>query len=84
MTPEEKARQQTDAILSPCGWTVQDKSQMTPHAAEGTPVRQPIEHEWWLGGVEKLSALVTAHLQRATRLRQSVLQRAFEGKLVRL
>jgi hypothetical protein len=30
----------------------------------------------------ELSALVTANLQRATRLRQSILQRAFEGKLV--
>ncbi len=36
---------------------------------------------WWLSAVEELSALVTANLQRATRLRQAILQRAFEGKL---
>jgi hypothetical protein len=33
MTPEEKARQQIDTILSRCGWTVQDKSQMNAHSA---------------------------------------------------
>ena len=33
--------------------------------------------------VEQLSALVTANLQRATRLRQSILQRPLEGKLLK-
>jgi hypothetical protein len=32
--------------------------------------------------VEELSALVTANLQRATRLRQAILQQAFTGELV--
>ena len=40
MTPEEKARQQIDAILSLCGWTVQDKSQMNLHAAKGVALRE--------------------------------------------
>ena len=31
--------------------------------------------------VENSEAVVTANLQRATRLRQSILQRAFTGKL---
>ena len=35
MTPEEKARQQIDTVLSRCGWTVQDKAQMNLHAAKG-------------------------------------------------
>jgi hypothetical protein len=35
-----------------------------------------------LSVVEELSALVTANLQRATHLRQSILQQAFEVKLV--
>ena len=35
----------------------------------------------WLSVVEELSALVTANLQRATRLRQSILQQAFSGAL---
>jgi len=34
-----------------------------------------------LSVVEELEAVVTANLQRATRLRQSVLQRAFSGNL---
>ncbi len=40
MTPEEKARQQIDAILSHCGWIVQDKSQMNLHAAKGVALRE--------------------------------------------
>lgn len=40
------------------------------------------EVEWRLSVVEELEALVSANLQRAIRLRQSVLQRAFTGELV--
>jgi len=39
------------------------------------------EVERRLSVVEDLSALVTANLQRATRLRQSILQKAFTGEL---
>jgi type I restriction enzyme S subunit len=39
------------------------------------------EVERRLSVVEELSALVTANLQRATRLRQSILQQAFTGEL---
>jgi hypothetical protein len=35
-----------------------------------------------LGVVEELESVVTANLQRASRLRQSILQRAFSGGLV--
>lgn len=34
-----------------------------------------------LSVVEELESLVTANLQRATRLRQSILQKAFTGEL---
>ena len=34
---------------------------------------------WRLSVVEELSALVTANLQRASRLSQSIWQREFEG-----
>ncbi|HVZ75210.1 MAG TPA: restriction endonuclease subunit S [Polyangia bacterium] len=40
------------------------------------------EVERRLSVVDELDALVTANLQRATRLRQSILQRAFSGTLV--
>ena len=39
------------------------------------------EVELRLSVAEELSALVTANLQRATRLRQSILQKAFTGEL---
>ena len=41
------------------------------------------EVELRLSVVEELEAIVNANLQRATRLRQSILQQAFEGKLLR-
>lgn len=40
------------------------------------------ETERWLSVVEELEAVVTTNLQRATRLRQSILQKAFAGHLV--
>ena len=40
MTPEEKARQKIDEVLSRCGWVVQDKSQANLHAARGVAIRQ--------------------------------------------
>jgi hypothetical protein len=88
MAPEEKVRQQMDAILSRYSWTVQCKSQMNLHAAESTTLRQltaqkriVAEVERRMSVVEELSALVTANLLRATRLRQSILQPAFVGEL---
>lgn len=39
------------------------------------------EVERRLSVVEELEAVVNANLQRATRLRQSILQRAFNGSL---
>ena len=39
------------------------------------------EVERRLSVVEELESVVTANLQRATRLRQSILQRAFTGQL---
>ena len=35
-----------------------------------------------LSAVEELESVVTANLQRASRLRQSILQKAFSGELV--
>ena len=40
------------------------------------------EVERRLSVVEELESVVRANLQRATRLRQSILQRAFTGKLL--
>lgn len=49
-----------------------------PPTAEQTRIVAEVERR--LSVVEELETLVHANLQRATRLRQSVLQRAFSGK----
>ncbi|GEM_PF-3064362 len=38
--PEELARQEIDALLGPCGWTVQDKNAVNLSAARGIAVRE--------------------------------------------
>ena len=51
-----------------------------PPLAEQERIVAEVERR--LSVVEELSALVTANLQRATRLRQSILQKAFTGELI--
>ncbi|MGH7990977.1 MAG: restriction endonuclease subunit S, partial [Limisphaerales bacterium] len=50
-----------------------------PPLAEQTRIVAEVERR--LSVVEELEAVVSANLQRATRLRQSILQRAFSGQL---
>jgi len=66
MTPEEKARQETDHQLQQCGWIVQDRHDMNISAGLGIAIREfpllPGEAEYLLyvdgkaTGVERLSA----------------------------
>jgi type I restriction enzyme S subunit len=51
-----------------------------PPFAEQTRIVAEVERR--LSVVEELEAVVSANLQRATRLRQSILQKAFTGDLV--
>jgi len=51
-----------------------------PPLAEQTRIVAEVERR--LSVVEELESVVTANLQRATRLRQSILQRAFTGNLL--
>ena len=50
-----------------------------PPLAEQTRIVAEVERRWSV--VEELEAVVSANLQRATRLRQSILQKAFSGEL---
>ena len=50
-----------------------------PPLAEQQRIVAEVERR--LSVVEELEAVANANLQRSTRLRQSILQRAFEGKL---
>ena len=52
-----------------------------PPLAEQTRIVAEVERR--LSVVEELESVVTANLQRATRLRQSILQKAFTGELTR-
>ncbi len=52
-----------------------------PPLAEQTRIVAEVERR--LSVVEELESVVTANLQRATRLRQSILQKAFTGELRR-
>ncbi len=69
-TPEAKARQQIDAMLTASGWIFQNCRE------------NGMEVERRLSVVEELESVVSANLQRASRLRQSILQKAFAGALV--
>jgi len=52
-----------------------------PIPALAEQMRIVTEVERRLSVVEELESVVTANLQRATRLRQSILQKAFTGEL---
>ena len=83
MTPEETARQQIDTMLKASGWTVQTKDKINHCAARGVAEQTRIvaEVKRQLSVVEELEAVVSAKLQRASHLRQSILQQTFNGKL---
>jgi hypothetical protein len=93
MTPEQQSRQQFDAMLVASGWSVQIKDKINLSASRGVAIcelsfaageqtRIVAEVERRLSVVEELESVVSANLQRATRLRQSILQKAFTGGLV--
>jgi hypothetical protein len=79
MTPEETARHRIDAMLAaPRGCTV---AMQNDHCLVPLRTRIVPEVERRLSVVEELESVVSANFQRATRLRQSILQKAFTGQL---
>jgi type I restriction enzyme S subunit len=59
---------------------IKDITVPLPPLAEQTRIVAEVERR--LSVVEELESVVTANLQRATRLRQSILQKAFTGQLI--
>ena len=94
-TPEQLARQTIDAMLAAAGWAVQDYKAFDPSTSLVIALRNIFGETQRLSGylhfvaevgrrlgvLEELEAVVTTNLQRATRLRQAILQKAFTGEL---
>ena len=79
-------RKQLEAVASATTISIVNKSKFSalivplPPLAEQTRIVAEVERR--LSVVEELESVVSANLQRATRLRQSILQKAFTGELV--
>ena len=95
-TPEQQARQNIDRQLDQCGWVVQDRDEMNISAGLGVAIREfplttgSVDYMLYadgkaIGVVEAKPeghTLTGVEIQSDARLRQAILKRAFEGKLV--
>ena len=79
-------REQLEAVASATTISIVNKSKFSslviplPPLAEQHRIVAEVERR--LSVIEELEAVVTANLQRATRLRQAILHRAFSGELI--
>lgn len=84
MTPEEKAWQQIGAQLTASGGSVQTKDEIHLSASRDVAICELSfaigEPDYTLFDDGK-SSVVSVNLQHATRLRQSILQKAFTAEL---
>jgi len=88
MHPEAKARQIIDKKLTDSGWLLQDyKSEFNPAASLGVAVREfptdsgPVDYMLF-SVCDKLEQTIDQTLALSASLRQSILKKAFEGRLV--
>lgn len=96
--PEARARQNIDDSFTACGWLVQDRAAMNLYAGRGVAVREfSLETgiaDYLLFVDRKAAGVLEAKAEgtplsavdaspaRAGRLRQAILKRAFDGRLV--
>jgi len=94
--PERQARQNIDRQLDQCGWIVQDRDDTNISAGLGVAIREfplttgSVDYMLYadgkaIGVVEAKGeghTLTGVEIQSDTRLRQAILKRAFEGRLV--
>lgn len=76
-TPEQEARANIDRQLVAAGWTVQDP--LSP-AKEQAEIVKSVDEQ--ISSLDKTNSESALLLLKSSRLRQSILKRAFEGKLV--
>lgn len=65
--PEQLARDRMDIALVQCGWVIQNKNQINLNVSVGI--------------ADKMEENINQSLQQTAVLRQSILKKAFEGKL---
>jgi type I restriction enzyme R subunit len=80
LTPEQRAREQIDALLRAAGWVIQDMAELNRNAAEGVAAREfpmaggPCDYLLFVGGKAcgVIGAEIVESLQAALEAFQSV------------
>ncbi|NGZ95149.1 MAG: hypothetical protein CV089_03270 [Nitrospira sp. WS110] len=90
-TPEDKVREQIDKVLDNFSWKVQNAKSVNIHAFRKVTLRHSLfvnrqdiftEVDRPLPVIEELEATVEDSLTRTERLRQTILQHAFQRRLL--
>jgi hypothetical protein len=85
-TLDQKARERIDDLLEAAGWSVQPRDEANLGASRGVAITEfPLATgfaDYLLSVVQALEQALAANLTRARRLRQTILKKAFEGRLV--
>ena len=90
--PEQIARDHIDKQLVACGWIIQDVKKINLHAGVGVAVREyhtdvgPADYVLFVDGkltvCDKMEETISQSLLQSETLKQSILKKAFEGRLV--
>jgi type I site-specific restriction endonuclease len=90
--PEQIARDSIDKQLTASGWIVQGIKKINLHAGAGVAVREyltdvgPADYVLFVEGklsfCDKIEETISQSLQQAETLKQRILKKAFEGRMV--